>query len=159
MCWRTCCAAFLFASATLPAQSVAISTLSAPNGSAGTILLKLESPAGKVPAAIQWTFVFPASITVTGADLFAGSAAESAEKTLACAPGSERQPGGETVYRCILYGGRRVILNGVLATVPYRANRDTSKASRLVKVQDVLAADAEAKPLPIANAQAEVAMK
>jgi hypothetical protein len=140
-------------------QSVSISTLTAQDGSSGSILLKIESPAGKAPVALQWDFWFPPSIAVEASDLVAGSAAESAEKTLACKLGTEPQPGGETVCRCILYGGRKSISNGVMAMVHYRVNPTAAKKSRRVSAQSILAVDADANPISIASAEATLAAK
>jgi len=151
-------AVFFLSCAALWGQSVSITTMSAPDGSSGSILLKLDAPAGKTPVALQWDFVFPASIAVDPSDLIAGSAAEAAEKTLTCAAGAGKQAGGETLYRCILYGGQKPIFGGVIVTVHYRA-RNKPKNSDKVKAQNVLGTALDIKPIPIAGAEAPLMPK
>src|SRR5262252_5582308 len=73
----------LISSAVRP-QSMNITPSAAAPGRSGSLLLVMNSPAGKAPLALQWRFTFPEGITVDLRDLVAGGAAESAGKSLTC---------------------------------------------------------------------------
>ena len=148
-----CRTASLLWCAGLWGQSVSLSTISSQDGSSGSILLKLDSPSGKAPVALQWNFSLPPCVTVEPSDLNAGSAAESADKTLTCAASNPKPPGGGTIYRCILYGGEKPISNGTVATVLYRVAKNSARSSDKISARNVLGVSADTKPIPMADVE------
>src|SRR5260370_15535866 len=95
------------------AQSLSIPPSLVARGSSGSLLLILDSPPGKAPVALQWEFTFPPNVSVDLADIAAGSAAESGEKSLTCrAVGDAKEAGKSAVYGCVLAGGQKPIPNG-----------------------------------------------
>ena len=142
----------------LTAQTVSFSITSAQDRLSGSILLKLDSPAGKSPVALQWKFRFPPSIVVEASDLVAGSAAEAADKMLTCVAETAKRY-AETVFRCILIGGQKPISDGSVATVHYRITRKRVRNSDKVTAQDILGVGPDTKPIPIPNAEVTLASK
>ena len=89
---------------------LALSSGSAPAGSAVVLNLALSSPSGSEPAGIEWTFDYPAG-SVASFAVGAGPALSDAAKTLDCA-------GSAGTYYCVASGlNTNAIANGVVATV------------------------------------------
>src|SRR5260370_23117859 len=89
--------------ASLSAQSLLLPPSVVTRGASGSLLLTLQSPSGKAPLALQWEFSFPQYVVVDLEDIVAGSAAESAEKSLTCRAVEKTKDGGQgSVYGCIL---------------------------------------------------------
>jgi len=103
--------AFLLCGNSLLAQSgLILSSGSAPNGSAVVLNLALSSATGSAPAALQWTFSYPAAL-VTAFAATAGPALTTAGKTLNCS-------GSAAAYICLASGiNANVIANGTVGTV------------------------------------------
>src|SRR6476661_2795455 len=100
--------ALALASTGLWAQALSIPPSLVTRGSSGSLLLILDSPAGKAPVALQWQFTFPPSVSVDPAEIVAGSAAESGQKSLTCrALGNAKDAAKSAVYACILAGGQK----------------------------------------------------
>ena len=134
----------------ISAQTLSISQSTAKPGGAGSLLLKLDTPPASGVVALQWKFVFPRGVTVGAPDIIAGSAAESASKSLTCAPVPQT---ATPVYACVLAGGKQPQGSGTLATVRYRIAPGVSKISEKVIVQDVIAVTADLKKVTIPNAE------
>src|ERR1035437_799087 len=118
----------VLASTGLWAQSLSIAPSTVTRGASGSLLLTLESPQGKAPAALQWEFTFPPNVVVDLADIAAGSSAESAQKALTCRSVEKTKDAGQgSVYGCILAGGQKPIPNGPVAAVRYRSEEHTSE--------------------------------
>lgn len=100
-------------------------TLSSGTGSAGgtvTLNLSLSSPSGSEPAAVQWTFGYPASSVAT-ISVAAGAASTSAGKSVSCA-------GGSAAYICEVSGSNtNIISNGVVAVVTATLTSGATNAS------------------------------
>jgi hypothetical protein len=148
------------ASTGLWAQSLSIPPSTVTHGASGTLLLTLDSPRGKAPLALQWELTFPPNVVVDVADIVAGSAAESAQKALACrsvertkdaAPGS--------VYGCILAGGQKPIPNGPVAVVRYRVPLEIRQITEKVRVGKAIGAAADLKRIDLQGAQAVITVK
>src|SRR5262249_1253975 len=91
-----------------------------------SFLLGLNSPPGKEPLAVQWDLTIPAGITVNREDILAGRAAESAQKTLACAA-LPRNTQRRAVFRCLVTGDRKPLPNGTIAVVKFQ--RQSTRAA------------------------------
>jgi hypothetical protein len=157
---RRIAAAFLFllGSAGLEAQSMNIPPSSAKPGTSGSLLLVINSPAGKAPLALQWKFTFPAGVTVDPKDVVAGGAAESPGKSLTCNASKKPAKSAQT-FSCILAGGQEPIPNGTVCIVRYRVANSAKWGSGDVNVDDILAVGADLKKVPIANVQGHIATK
>ena len=151
-------ALLVLASACLGAQSISIPPSTAKPGASGSLLLVMTSPAGKGPAALQWKFTFPAGITVDLKDIVAGSAAESAGKTLTCSAGANRSKSAQS-FMCILAAGQTAIPNGTICLVRYRVLPSVKWESAAVRVEDVLAVDKDLKKTAMPNLQGQVTTK
>ena len=100
-----------FCSKSLMAQSsLALSSNSAAAGSPISLNLTLATTSGSQPAALEWTFTYPAA-SVSGFVVSPGPVLTAAGKTLSCA-------GSATNYICIASGiNSNLIANGTVATV------------------------------------------
>src|SRR5215471_8969824 len=101
-------------------QSLSIPAVTAKAGSTASFLLKLDSAPGTSPVAVQWKFSFPRGVAVAASDILAGSAAESAKKSMTCALENDPKQPTLAIFLCILAGGEQLIPNGTIATVRYR---------------------------------------
>src|SRR5690349_8204817 len=92
------------------AQTLALSSASGASGSAVPLTLSVSSPAGSEPAALGWTFQYPAA-AVTAISVTPGPSATAAGKSIVCNASSG-------MYTCIAYGmNANSMANGVLAQV------------------------------------------
>jgi hypothetical protein len=124
------------------------------------LLLTLESPPGKAPAALQWEFTFPPNVVVDLADIAAGSSAESAQKALTCRSIEKTKDAGQgSVYGCILAGGQKPIPNGPVAAVRYRVPLEIRQIAEKVRVGKAIGATADLKRVEFEGAQAVITVK
>ena len=96
---------------TLPifSQSLALSSSSAEPGGTVNLQLALNSPAGKEPSSLQWTFSYPAS-GLSNVSVQSGPTATQAGKSVSCA-------GSAGTYNCLIAGlNGTKIPNGIVAT-------------------------------------------
>jgi hypothetical protein len=140
--------------AALGAQSLEISPAASTHQGIGLFLVRLESPAGQEPSTVQWDLSVPAVMAIEPRDIFAGSVAASAEKTIACSKG--KAPAGAATYRCIVYGGRNGIRNGPVAVVKYEIVKRAAKGKLAVHIGNALAATADLKKIAIPDAEGEI---
>jgi hypothetical protein len=150
----------VLASTGLWAQSLSIPPSTVTRGASGSLLLTLESPPGKAPAALQWEFTFPPNVVVDLADIAAGSSAESAQKALTCRSVEKTKDAGQgSVYGCILAGGQKPIPNGPVAAVRYRVPLEIRQIAEKVRVGKAIGATADLKRVEFEGAQAVITVK
>jgi len=150
----------LLACASLKAQILLLPPSVVRHGTAGTLLLSLQSPPGKAPLALQWEITFPQNVKVDLADIIAGSAAQSAEKFLTCRAFEKAKDSGEgSVYRCILAGGEKPIPNGPVAIVRYQIPAEIRQISGKVRVAKVLGVSADIKKIEMEGVEAAIVVK
>jgi hypothetical protein len=150
----------LLAFVSLRAQTFLLPPSVVAHGASGTLLLTLQSPSGRAPVALQWEFTFPQNVAVDLADIVAGSAAESAEKSLTCrAFEKKKDSSAGSVYGCILAGGQRPIPNGPVAIVRYQVPAEIRQIAGKVQVGKALGVTADLKKIEIENAQAGIIVK
>ena len=90
--------------------NLTLSSSTALPGGSVSLNLTLSSSASNPPAALQWTFTYPAA-AVSNLSVAAGAALVSAGKSVTCS-------GGASGYICIAYGmNATTIGDGVIATV------------------------------------------
>ena len=123
------------------------------------MLLTLKSPEGKAPLALQWEFHFPPDVVVDAADIAAGSAAESTQKTLTCRAVKTKDGAQGSTYGCILAGGQKPLPNGPIAIVRYRVATDVRQIAEKVLVAKALGVSADLKSVELAGAQAAITVK
>jgi len=107
----------------------------------GTVVmdLTLYSARGAEPAAIQWTFQAPSSITSLTVD--DGPTLTSAGKTAICS-------GEASAYRCMAVGASaKTIANGVIAKLTAAFGFDG--AIPTINIVDAIGASASGRPVPI----------
>ncbi len=148
----------VFWSSTLCAQSLLIPASSADRGAAGTFLITLKSPAGKVPVALQWTLRAPAELMVETSDIRTGGAAESSEKSITCAV-SKNEARPAAAYMCILAGGQKTIADGTIATVKYRIREGAHSGVVTVRVEDVLGVSTGLAKMNLDNAEGTITIR
>jgi hypothetical protein len=100
-------------------QTTLPASFAAGGGKSGTVVIRLDSPPGKEPLALQWDLEFAATaLHLDFANLAPGEAAKSTGKSVACSLiAREKQDRFE--YRCILAGGIRALASGPIVTIPY----------------------------------------
>jgi hypothetical protein len=143
------------------AQSVSISPSAVVRGGSGSLLLRLESSPAKAPLALQWEFSFPADVMVDLADIAAGSAAESAQKSLTCKAidPKKTEGGGDLAFACILAGGQKAVPNGPVAAVRYRVPLEIHRIAGKVRVSNVVGVTRDLKTAELPGAEAAIAIK
>jgi hypothetical protein len=150
---------FVLASAGAWAQAFLIPPSMVTRGGSGSLLLTLESPEGKAPLAMQWEFTFPPKVAVDVADIVAGSAAESAQKTLTCRSLRTKDGGQGSIYGCILAGGQKALPNGPIAVVRYRVPPEVRQITEKVRVGRALGVTADLKSVELPSTQATITVK
>ena len=153
-------AILLLAFASLRAQTLLLPPSVVTHGASGTLLLTLQSPSGTVPLALQWEFTFPQNVAVDLADIDAGSAAKSAEKSLTCRAFEKTKDSAPTsVYACILAGGGKPIPNGPVAIVRYRVPAEIHQIAGKVRVGKAMGVTADLRRIEIEGVQAAIIVK
>jgi hypothetical protein len=90
----------------------------------GTVVVRLDSPRGKEPLALQWELEFVGTVLhMDFENLVAGDAAKTVGKSIACSLVA-REKRDRFRYRCVLAGGVHAIANGPIAILSYAADRD-----------------------------------
>jgi hypothetical protein len=118
-------------------------------------MVRLES-SSPAPVALQWKLVFPKGLMVAIADIMAGSAAESAGKSLTCvALGQTQTP----TFACVLAGGKQALGRGTLVMVRYRVMPGVSSIDGKVSVESVVAVTADEKKLDIPSASGVISVQ
>ncbi len=139
-----------FGDATFAQSSLTLSSATAAPGSSVALNLTLASPSGSEPAAIQWTLDYPAA-SVAGLSVSAGSAATSAEKSIACASSSD------SGYICIVSGlNSNTISNGVVGVVSLVLTPNATTAP--IGMSNVLGASPVGDSLPVSPAGGTVSI-
>lgn len=142
-----------FAMTVVYGQSLHVPPSTANRKSPGVFSMILDSPAGKAPVAMQWELSVPPALAVEKGDISPGKAAETAKKSLTCAPTNSQIPGG-TRYICILAGGQEPIGSGPIAMIRYRAQADVHGAPIRVAIQKILGVSADLKRIEMPNTDA-----
>jgi hypothetical protein len=157
---RTTAIAFVLALASgLSAQSLSIPPSTVKRGASGTLLLILESPPGKAPVALQWEVTFPPGVAADLADIAAGSAAELAQKTIACRAAETKNARLGIHYRCLLAGGQKTIANGPVAVIRYRVPLETKQITEAVRVGMALAVTPDLKSVDLEAVRGVITVK
>lgn len=103
-------------------QSLTLASTTASAGGTTPLNLSISSPAGSEPAAIQWTFSYPAA-SIASLNVTPGAAATAAGKSVACA-------GSAAAYTCVVSGTNSgIINNGVVAVVAATLTASATTAS------------------------------
>src|SRR5579872_4459622 len=86
-------------------QSLRVQPSSREGKTTGSFSVVMTSPSGKAPVALQWEFLLPSMPAIGVADITAGKAAESAGKSIGCAPGVKQASKVEGVRYTSLVAG------------------------------------------------------
>lgn len=124
-------------------------------GQAGSLAIALESRPHKAIAALQWNIFFPPALSVELTDIVAGSAAQSAGKSITCAKSAARG----TKFACILAGGKKDIGNGTIAVIYFHLGSDVKGAPIRVPIDHVLGVTVDLKPVPMPSVDAIVSTR
>jgi hypothetical protein len=119
------------------------------------VSLSIRRPAGRSLAALQWEISFPSALAVDLSGIVAGSAAQSAGKSITCAKsfGGISRPLGSR-FKCILAGGSKTIGNGPIAIVYFRFQSDVKGAPVRVAIDHVTGVTPDLKPIAISDLDA-----
>jgi hypothetical protein len=143
--------------AVLLAQSLRISDSAAARGSSGSFLVRLDAPAPPAASSIQWEMSISKQLAVELADILAGSSAESADKTIACA--AVAQDPQASVYRCIVSGGTKGIANGPVAVVKYTVSRQARPGVAPVRIGKAFGVSKDGAKLDYRNSEGQIAIR
>ncbi len=136
--------AILALSSTLFAQTFQIVPSTAPRGGAGSLLITFVSPAGTEPVALQWKIQLGTDLTAAAQDIVAGEAAKAADKSVTCAAATE--PHQESIYNCILAGGKKAIANGTVFIVRYAIKPQATQNTLVVRITNGVAVSERSNP-------------
>jgi len=145
--------------APLCGQELQVSSLVLSRGRSGSVSIKLLSPPGKAPAALQWDLVFPVGqVNIEDTAWSVGGAASAAAKQLTCVRQLRKQP--ETyLYKCILAGGRQTIGNGDVAVVKIDIPEGAPTGLAVLRLENVMGASSAATRLDIKPAQSTITIR
>jgi hypothetical protein len=136
-------------------QTLRISPLTVRRGATGTLVLSLESPAGKEPVALQFEFLYPApQLSVDDSGLVVAGAAQTAGKSVTCA--GRPEDAGTYVYRCILIGGDKRLPQGPLVRIEFRVRAEAKLGRATVKLRRAQGVGADLKGLDLPSQEADV---
>ena len=144
----------------LRAQTVSVSQSKVKRGGSGSFLIKLESSAARPVVALQWRLYLPSGTAVAPADMLAGSAAEAAGKSIACA--TVKDEGGAAAgrtYACIVAGGQKAIGSGPVAVVLYRVAPNVTGIGGNFRVEKIAGVSGDGKQIDMPNAQGLVKLE
>ena len=136
------------------AQSLQVQAIPTEASRDGTVIVKIVSPPGKEPLALQWDFSLPVSIRLDSTAAAAGEAATQAQKSVRCEILPNRQ-GKDQTCRCILAGGTSPISNGPVAVMPYSTTR-ARPGNYEVRIKKALAVSSDSKKAGIKDTQTEI---
>jgi len=120
-------------------QTLHVQSEPAADGHAGTVVIRLDSPAGKEPLALQWDLEFAATaLHMELTNPAAGDAAKTAGKSVACSL-IARERIDRFRYRCILAGGVSTIASGPIVTIPYSAEQNAKPGRYPLRLKNGLA--------------------
>lgn len=141
----------------LIAQTLRLSSASAIQGSRVAIEISLESPAGKEPAALQWSLTVPADQLTMEGPLVIGAAAKEAGKSIRC--GEARKSTAGNTVACIISGGREVIPNGVVGTLMLKISAKATPGAAHVHVEHALAVSKDSREIALKAAETVVTIR
>ena len=140
-------------------QELRVSPLVLSRGKTGSVSIKLSSPAGREPAALQWDLVFPvAQVHVQDGNWSPGSAAHAAGKRLMCVKRLSTKP-DTYAYKCMLAGGEKTIRDGVVAVVKIDIPETALSGPAVLRLENVLGASFGAVRLEMKPAQGTVTIR
>jgi hypothetical protein len=143
---------------TISGQTLEVRPVSVSSGAANIFRMILKPDAAKPLAALQWDIVYPSDLLrIKPAWILAGSAAEAAGKSIACARKSSN--GNAACLTCILAGGVQPISAGVLAIIRLDAEPQAPKGVITVGLKRVLGVSPSLEPLPIAGVTVKVTIR
>jgi hypothetical protein len=137
----------LLAAAAMNGQSLQI--LPAPPSLEGVASFEIMLAAGKPLAALQWKLTLAPGATASVTDMVAGSAADSAGKSLTCSaiPPSKSAEKG-SVYACILAGGQKTIPSGAVAIIKCNLRSGIREAAVAIREAAGVSPDLKSMKLP-----------
>jgi len=144
-----------FTAVALWAQSVQMPPSKAAEGGFGSLLITLKSPAGMETVALQWKLAVPAEVIIEPEDILAGSAAESAAKSITCAVAEKNAASGSR-YGCILAGGQKPLQDGPVAVIRYKIRERARTGVVTVRMEDILGVSAGLKKIEMANVEGRI---
>src|ERR1700691_167344 len=107
MSFASCAISISISAAIVFGQSLHVPPSRTDLNTPGVFSVALDSPPSKAPVALQWEISDPPAIAIGTSDITIGKAAESAGKSLTCAPRTAKPPlQRRTAYACILAGGQ-----------------------------------------------------
>jgi hypothetical protein len=150
---KTVCLAWL----ALPLCSQSLQVQSGPVGRAqeGTATIRLDSPPGKEPLALQWEIHLPVSIRLDPRQVVTAGAASAAEKSVTCSILANRT-GNTTRCRCILAGGVKPIGNGPVVMLKYTLAPSLKSGRYELNLRNAFSVSKGMKNVPIKDAGVHV---
>jgi hypothetical protein len=149
-------AVFVWAATGLYAQTFSISESTVARGRMGSFLIRLNSPQDKAIVSLQWELILPPGFLANPADIVAGSAAESAEKSITCVQKKAAVTEKRSIFACILAGGQKRIPDGAIALVQYHAAPAVPAADYPVQIDAGLAISVDLQKIPFAKAEGTI---
>jgi hypothetical protein len=136
------------------AQTLTIRPVQTSPGSEFQVEISIASPAGKAPAILKWDTIFPAQLLdVVGGGPEVGKAGKDSGKVIACAM---QKPYS---YTCVLFGGQKLIADGVIATIRFKVHADAQPGKTAIRVQKIDAATVDAKSFTMPDAEAPLEIR
>jgi hypothetical protein len=155
-CWRTIRFALALPAITACAQTLTITPASVDRGTSNIFRILLKPAPNQALTALQWELAIPPGLRVDVSDIVASSAAESSEKTIACAIRRDQPP---VTIACLMAGGRRPLSEGAVAIVKFAAAANAHRGPFAVRVQKALGVSIDLKKIPIADSTATITIR
>jgi hypothetical protein len=139
----------------LCSQTLQVQATGAGRAQKGSATIRLDSPPGKEPLALQWEIQVPVSIALDPRTIVAGEAATAAGKSVTCAILVNRS-GDSTRCRCLLAGGAKPIGNGPVALMTYVPARIVRPGSYKLNLRSVFSVGEGTKKAPLKDAETTI---
>ncbi len=138
----------------LSAQTLTIRPVQTSPGAEFQVEISIASPPGKAPAIVKWDTIFPAQLVdLVSKGAEAGKAAKDTGKSIAC---NQQKPYS---YTCVLFGGQKLIADGVIATIRFKVHADAQPGKTAIRVQKIDAATVDAKSFTMPDAEAPLEIR
>ena len=139
-------------------QTLQVQSEPGADGHSGRVVIRLDSPPGKEPVALQWDLEFAATaLHVDLTNPAAGDAAKTAGKSVACSL-IAREKIDRFRYRCILAGGVSVIASGPIVTLPYSAEQNAKPGRYPLRLKNGLSVSKNLKKDKLKDSGVEITL-
>jgi hypothetical protein len=141
----------------LCAQTLKVSSGSAPPGNGMTVVISFDSAKRSDILGVQWETTFPAQqMSIEGSGPTASDTVKAEGKSLTCAEKAAKELHS---YTCILIGGQRQIESGPIAVFTFHISSKAKPGTAPVRVGHAMAVTKDLRKLSLPDVEGTVTVK